>query len=86
MGFLRVGSLNVNGFRDRGKQALFSELFSLKRLNVCFLQETHRDEDLASDWGVWFKGESLFSHGSSNSAGIGMIFSQSSLVAVLSRP
>ncbi|KAL7866165.1 hypothetical protein SRHO_G00114120 [Serrasalmus rhombeus] len=33
MGFLRVGSLNVNGLRDRGKQSVFSEFFGLKQLH-----------------------------------------------------
>lgn len=84
MGGFRVGSLNVNGFRDRGKQAVFSEFFNLKRLNVCFLQETHTDDKSVSDWGLWWKGQFFLSHGTNVSAGVAILFSYSSAVSVLS--
>lgn len=38
---LKIGSLNINGGRDRQKRALISEVATQKRINVLFLQETH---------------------------------------------
>lgn len=40
MEVLRVGSLNINGGRDRKKRAWALEVIKQKRLNVVFLQET----------------------------------------------
>ena len=37
---LRVGSLNINGGRDRVKRALVMETCQLKTLDIIFLQET----------------------------------------------
>lgn len=41
----RVGSLNINGGRDRNKLAQISEFLRIEKVNVCFLQETHTDND-----------------------------------------
>lgn len=35
-----MGSLNVNGMRDRGKADMVIEFIRLKNLNVILLQET----------------------------------------------
>lgn len=43
MDILRVGSLNINGGRDRNKREMIAEYAQLKDMNVMFLQETHSD-------------------------------------------
>ncbi|KAI4873887.1 hypothetical protein NFI96_008616, partial [Prochilodus magdalenae] len=73
MGVLRVGSLNVNGFRDRVKQSLFAELLSLKQLHVCFLQETHSTDDMEADYGLWWKRDCFLSHGTNLSLGVAVL-------------
>ena len=40
MGGLKIGSLNMNGGRDRNKRALVAEVAEQKRIDVLFLQET----------------------------------------------
>lgn len=57
MEYLRIGSLNVNGLRDKKKQALVSEYFNIKNIAVGFLQETHSNISNESEWGLWWKGE-----------------------------
>lgn len=45
-----MGSLNINGGRDRHKRALVSEIMHQKKLNVVLLQETHSDVDTEVKW------------------------------------
>lgn len=45
MDLLRVGSLNINGGRDRPKQVLVSEIMQNKKLHIILLQETDSDMD-----------------------------------------
>lgn len=40
-----MGSLNINGGRDRGKLGMVSEFIKIKKVNVSFLQETHTNKD-----------------------------------------
>ncbi len=75
MGDLRVGSLNVNGLRDKVKNNALLELIKLKNINVILLQETHSDYRNEVDWGLWWEGESCLSHGSNTSAGVAILFS-----------
>lgn len=74
MGVLRVGSLNVNGLRDKVKNDALLELIKLKNINVILLQETHSDYRNEVDWGLWWEGESCLSHGSNTSAGVAILF------------
>lgn len=39
-----IGSLNLNGGRDRLIRAMIRELFKHKIIDVVFLQETHSDQ------------------------------------------
>lgn len=81
MELLRVGSLNINGGRDGNKLAMISELFSIKKINVAFLQETHTSID--NDWSRWWEGKSVLSHGTNTSAGIAILFSKEMNVNIL---
>ena len=84
MELLRVGSLNMNGGRDRGKQAMLYEIIRLRKTNVIFLQETHSTRDDEVDWGLWWEGDYYLSHGSNTSAGVAVLFSRSLQGVVLS--
>lgn len=72
---LRVDSLNINGRRDRHKRALVSEVMQNKKLHVILLQETHSDTENEIEWGLWWKGQHIRSHGTNLSAGIAFLFS-----------
>ncbi len=78
MEHLKIGSLNVNGLRDRKKQILVSEYFNIKNIAVGFLQETH------SNMRTW-KGEHVLSHGSNVSTGVAILFNSTLKVNFLSR-
>ncbi len=83
MELLRVGSLNINGGRDGNKLAMISELFSIKKVNIAFLQETHTNLDNESEWNRWWEGKSVLSHGTNISAGIAILFSKEINVNIL---
>lgn len=76
MDVLRVGSLNVNGIRDKNKWLLLKESIELKEMNVMFLQETHSDINNEVDWGLWSDGQFVLSHGTNLSAGVAILFSK----------
>ncbi len=71
-----MGSLNINGGRDKNKLAQISELLRIDKVNVCFLQETHTDNDNEVEWGLWWKTNFALSHGTRNSAGVAILFSE----------
>ena len=81
---LRVGSLNINGGRDRVKRALVMETFQLKRLDIIFLQETHTDLNNESEWGIWWEGQLCLSHGTNVSAGVAVLFSPGLNIKIIS--
>ncbi len=84
MDVLRVGSLNVNGIRDKNKWLLLKESIELKEMNVMFLQETHSDINNEVDWGLWSEGQFVLSHGTNLSAGVAILFSKELNANILS--
>ena len=70
---LRVDSLNINGARDVGKRSV-GEYVKQKQVQVLFLQETHSDVLNEVDWGLWWKGASVLSHGTDFSGGVAVLF------------
>ena len=76
MGDIRIGSLNLNGARDDGKRASFFKLCSLKKLDVILVQETHSTADNEADWRKEWTGETFLTHKTSNSCGVGILFSR----------
>lgn len=77
MSELKIGSLNLNGARDERKRATFFRLCSLKKLDVIFVQETHSTVDNEVDWKREWEGDVFLSHKTSNSCGVGVLFSKS---------
>ncbi len=71
---LTIGSLNINGGRDRHKRVLISEVSTQKRIDVMFLQETHTNPTDKIDWGLWREGLCAFSHGTNLSAEVAVLF------------
>lgn len=69
-----MGSLNINGGRDRSKRAMVAEIIKLKNINITYLQETHTDCDNEVEWRRWWDGKCFISHGSNISAGVAILF------------
>lgn len=74
MDTFKVGSLNLNGARDAKKRVFLYETAKLKK--VLFVQETHSDTDNETDWVREWDGKILLSHGTTASAGVGLLFSR----------
>ena len=47
-----MGSLNMNGGRDRNKLEMLSEMIRIRNIDIIFLQETHSDSENETDWGI----------------------------------
>ncbi len=58
-GAVEGGLFNINGGRDGNKLAMISELFSIKKVNIAFLQETHTNLDNESELNRWWEGKSV---------------------------
>lgn len=82
MELLKLGSLNINGGRDRNKLAMISEF--VKQVDIVFLQETHTSNDNETQWGMWWEGKYALSHGTNTSAGVAILFSKKLNVNILS--
>lgn len=80
---LRVGSININGGRDRTKRAVLADYIGRKALDVIFLQETHSDGNNSIDWHRWWDGKCFLSHGTNFSAGVAILFSKHLNVKIL---
>ena len=79
-------TLNVNGCRDSFKRYnVFEFLKSNFPGNFYLLQETHSLPSEESRWELVWRGMGLFSHGSTNSAGVAILFAPKSNVSVLSQ-
>lgn len=85
MEILRVGSLNVNGMRDKSKADTVINFIKLKKLDVIFLQETHSDANNEVDWRLWWRNECVLTHGTNLSAGTAILFSPSIKAKVLEK-
>lgn len=81
---LKLGSLNINGGRDRQKEALVSEVSDQKKIDVLFLQETHTVIQDETEWGLWWKGVYRLSHGTNISAGVAILFREAGSESILS--
>lgn len=46
----KIGTLNLNGARDKVKRDAFFKLMDLKKLDIILVQETHSTVDNESDW------------------------------------
>ena len=74
-----IGTINLNGARDIKKRMMLYECLKLRRIDVCFVQETHSDGDNKIDWTREWEGLSVLSHKSSVSGGVAVLFSKTSM-------
>ena len=76
---LTIGTLNLNGARDKMKRLTLIDFINLKKINVMLIQETHSDKTNEVDWRREWNGQIFFSHKSSVSGGVAILFSKDSL-------
>ena len=73
---LKIGSLNVRGFRDINKRLKVFNMFNLEGWDVLFVQETHCfNIKEAKLWGQNFNGKMFWSFGGKHSRSVGIILS-----------
>lgn len=60
---LKIGTININGGREKNKRAVLSKYIQTKNINIAFIQETHSDQINEIDWRMWWDGNIFFSHG-----------------------
>ena len=77
---LTIGTLNLNGARDKMKRLTLIDFINLKKINVMLIQETHSDKTNEVDWRREWNGQIFFSHKSSVSGGVAILFSKDSLL------
>ena len=66
---------NCNGIGEKSKRSkIFTYLNEKINHGFCFLQETHSTPSQESQWQTQWKGKMYFSHGSSNSTGCAIAF------------
>lgn len=76
MANIRIGTLNLNGARDDVKRASLFKLIEFKHIDVMLIQETHSTEDNKIAWEKEWNAEIILSHNTSNSGGVGILFSR----------
>ena len=77
-------SFNCNGIGNKVKrQKIFTYINDKIKKGFCFLQETHSTPNDEGKWRKQWKGEIFFSHGTSNSTGVAILFSKNSPFKVL---
>lgn len=81
---LKIGTININGGREKNKRAIISEYIQKKNINITFLQETHSDMVDEIDWRMWWEGNIYFSHGSNLSGGVAILFGKNINMNVVS--
>lgn len=74
-----IGTINLNGARDSKKRMMLFQFLKLRRIDVCFVQETHSTGDNEIDWKKEWEGFSVLSHKSSVSGGVAVLFSKTSV-------
>ncbi len=72
---LNVAPFNVNGLGQQQQQKRLEYFNKLQKLNsISFLQETHYTKKDEKIWSDQWKGKIYMNHGSSQSAGVAILF------------
>ena len=71
----RIASLYLNEARDVKKRNLLYEVLKTKQIAIAFTQETHSNKDIKVEWQRELGGQLVFSHLSSASGGVAILFS-----------
>ena len=74
MSSFRIASLNLNRARDVKKRNSLYEVLKTKQIAIAFTQETHSSKDIEVEWQREWGGQVVFSHLSSASGGVAILF------------
>ena len=75
---------NCNGIGEKSKRSkVFTYIREKLKKGFCFLQETHSTLLVEEKWKKEWGGDIYFSHGSSNSTGVAILFSKDFTVNVV---
>ena len=75
---------NCNGIGEKSKRSkIFTYLNDKLKHGFCFLQETHSTSLIEEKWKKEWGGDMYFSHGSSNSTGVAILFPKDFSVKVV---
>ena len=73
----KIVSFNCNGLREKAKRSRIFKLCDINSYDVVFLQETHINTLTESQrWESEWPGKCFWSHGTSQSRGVGILFSK----------
>ena len=80
-------SLNVRGIREYKKRRKLLNWLNNHgtKEGIAFLQETHGSPDIERDWRNQFRGEFFYSHGTSNSRGVAIVFGEKLEYKIISK-
>ena len=73
---LKVYTYNVRGLRDYTKRREIWHYLHTKKVDICFLQETHSTKGCEKQWSTEWGNKIWFSHGASNARGVAILFSK----------
>ena len=77
---------NINGGHDSLRRYQILSYLNVDHHNdFCFLQETHSTIDSQAQWQIIWRSPIYFSHGTSNSAGVAILFPKRKQVNVISQ-
>ena len=71
---VHLKSQNVRGLQDNNKRRGIFHTFQLSKFQIFLLQETHSDAQCEQQWKNEWGGEIYFSHGTTNSRGVCVLF------------
>lgn len=80
---LKMTTINVNGIRHTPKRRAFFKDLRDTKSDIIFLQETHSSISDCKLWKTEWGGEAVFSHGSSNSKGVAILFARGLDIKIL---
>lgn len=81
---LKVVSLNVNGIANAVKRKIIFNNLRDQKADIYLIQETHSSEDQSRLWTNEWGGKAFYSHGSSGSRGVAILFNRHTDFQVLS--
>ena len=68
-------SLNARGIRDFHKRKAIFTWIKKQKVDIAFLQETYSSREIENQWKFQWLGKMLFSHGTTHSKGVLILFS-----------
>ena len=80
---LKVVSFNVNGLNNKIKRVSILQSLKQYKIDIAMLQETHTVDKIIDIWNSeWGNNFGIYSHGTSASKGVAILFSNKSINAI----